>query len=114
MRPTPTAGWLIACVTAALPLAGATAAPVPKLPGPGAAFALDLWNTAVHNADLSELAALTKLTALGLGWTPVTDDGLKELTPLKRLTFIDLSATKVADAGVAELQKVLPDCHIGR
>ena len=94
MRPTPPARWLIACVLAALPLAGATVAQVPKasaVPKPMPAAVVKAWSDAGAEAVWvrvgvygvqKELTTLANLTALGLSYTPVTDAGLKELAAL--------------------------------
>ena len=89
-----------------------TAGVLPRLPVPGAAFGLNLWDTGVTDAGLKDLAGLKSLQSLALGGTPVTDAGLKELAGLTSLQSLYLYDTKVTDAGVAELQKALPGCEI--
>jgi hypothetical protein len=47
-----------------------------KLPAPTHTFGLDLSHTKVPNAGLKELAGLTTLQTLELGFTQVTDAGM--------------------------------------
>lgn len=65
---------------------------------------LDLGETAVTDAGLRSLAAMTNLHRLHLDRTAVTDAGLANLAPLARLELLNLHATKVTDAGLTALQ----------
>ena len=56
--------------------------------------------------------ALKQLQQLSLYNTAVTDAGLKELANLKQLSALYLSKTNVTEAGVAELREALPRCSI--
>lgn len=64
---------------------------------------LDLGTTAVSDAGLQELAAMTELRRLRLDETEVTDEGLAQLAPLKRLQSLNLHTTGVTDEGMEAL-----------
>lgn len=75
-------------------------------------FMLVLGNTHFSNADVVTLKGLSNLRWLDLCSTDVTDEGLKQLKPLGRLGHLYLENTKVSAAGVHELQELLPHCVI--
>lgn len=65
---------------------------------------LDLGETAVTDAGLAALGAMTELRRLHLDRTPVTDAGLAHLSALGRLESLNLHGTAVSDAGLAALR----------
>lgn len=64
---------------------------------------LDLGTTAVTDAGLAQLSAMTQLRMLSLDETAVTDAGLAHLAPLRRLNSLNLHTTRVTDAGIDQL-----------
>ncbi|MCA9118110.1 MAG: hypothetical protein KDA79_23725 [Planctomycetaceae bacterium] len=69
-----------------------------KLPESGTALIkVDLHETDITNADLSQLADLKHLRSLVLHSTAVTDAGLPALAPLTTLEELELSYTAVTD-----------------
>ena len=67
---------------------------------------LYLYNTAVTDVGLKELAGLKSLHWLNLAHSPgVTDAGLKDLAEMKSLKYVRLYLTKVTAAGAAALKK---------
>ena len=62
---------------------------------------------------MRSLAHLTSLTSLNLDDTAITDAGLTELARLTKLDELILG-DKVTEKGVARLQEALPECHIVR
>ena len=73
---------------------------------------LELQGPAVTDADLDNVALLTRLRVLDLRRSRVTDDGLNRLTGLKRLRVLGLDRTRVTKGGVERFQKALPACVI--
>lgn len=71
-----------------------------KLPQPAKPFALDLSHSNITDADLRELAALSRLTWLSFAHTRISDAGLKELVALPALEALDLSFTPITDQGL--------------
>ncbi|HEY7314651.1 MAG TPA: hypothetical protein VH643_35205, partial [Gemmataceae bacterium] len=64
---------------------------------------LDLRNSFVTDAGLSELAKLGQLRVLHLSGTKITDAGLKTLATIGSLCKINLAKTQVTDAGLIQL-----------
>jgi Leucine-rich repeat (LRR) protein len=65
---------------------------------------LSLEDTAVTDAGLAHLAALTNLTSVSLGNSRVTDLGLAHFNGLTKLAALRLNDTQVTDAGLAQLE----------
>lgn len=74
-----------------------------KLPVPAAAFGLDLGNTEVGDAGLTEVAGLANLQIISLNDTQLTDLGLKELVGLKDLRALYVAGTHLTDVGAKGL-----------
>ena len=71
-----------------------------------------MYHTRLTDAQVKELAALKRLTALDLSGTGLTDAGMKELSGLKHLTSLEVRKTKVTLDGIAGLKAELPECVI--
>ena len=64
------------------------------------------------DADLADVAMLSRLDWLDLTGAPITDAGLKHLKGLKRLRSIMLIDTAVTEEGAKRLHEALPNAHI--
>ena len=69
---------------------------------------LDLSNTHLGDAELNNIANISKLRELRLANTQITDAGLKQLKRLERLYLLDASGPSVTYDGLAELEKSFP------
>ncbi|MBO60819.1 MAG: hypothetical protein CMO63_02440 [Verrucomicrobiales bacterium] len=67
---------------------------------------LDLSNTKITSAGLSNIKNSTRLTKLSLAGTAVDDAALKNIEGLTNLMSINLYNTKVTDAGLASLKNM--------
>jgi Leucine-rich repeat (LRR) protein len=65
---------------------------------------LCLNNASVKCTDkkLEQIAQVTSLIVLNLGWSKITNDGLKHLVPLSALQRLDLNSTDVNDSGLQQ------------
>jgi hypothetical protein len=71
----------------------------------GEIIEVDLSNTWVTDADLSEVARLPRLRSINLAYTRVTDQGLEHLAPLKDVRTLNLYyAESVTDQGLVPLK----------
>ncbi len=73
---------------------------------------LKLNGSAVTDAGLVHLKAMTGLRTLELWGSDVSDDGLDPLKSLTKLRSIDLRATRVTDFGAQGLRRSLPKAKI--
>ena len=64
------------------------------------------------DAEMSQVANLSRLERLGIHRSRVTDAGLKHLTRLSRLERLSLNGTKVTDAGVGYIKGLTGLTHL--
>jgi hypothetical protein len=65
---------------------------------------LDLANTGISDADMSEIGQLTFLCSLDLSGTQISDDGIPLLHPLGNLAELDIAETSISDAAIPFFQ----------
>ena len=66
-------------------------------------ISVDLDETEIDDAGLSNLKGLTRLQLLSIDGTRITDIGLANLKGLTSLTDLSLDNTEIGDAGLAQL-----------
>jgi Leucine-rich repeat (LRR) protein len=66
---------------------------------------LNLNNTAISDAGLSQISTLDELRSLSVVGTRVTDASIETLTKIKNLTHLFLYQTAISDAGLQKLMK---------
>ena len=83
-----------------------------KLPNPEKLISLNLAQSRITDAEVTNLAALTNLETLVLSQTAITDACVAELAKLKRLKRLIVTETGITAEGVDKLKAALPDSEI--
>jgi hypothetical protein len=69
-------------------------------------WSIRLTNTAVRDADLTQLAELRGLIGVSLMSTTISDEGLSHLARIPTLTVLGLNSTRISNEGAARLKQL--------
>lgn len=83
-----------------------------KLPKPEKLVSLNLAQSRITDAEVTDLAALANLETLVLSQTAITDACVDDLAKLQKLKRLIVTETGITAEGVEKLQAALPGCQI--
>jgi hypothetical protein len=68
--------------------------------------------TAIGDAGLAHVGALSRIRILDVADTGISDRGLVHLSGMKRLELLDAAFTQVTDFGAQELRRAVPRAKV--
>ena len=73
---------------------------------------LELNDTQITNAGISEIKVLENIVDMNLRNTDVSDKCITSLKKMKNLSTLYIDGTEITEEGIAKLEKSLPYCRV--